>query len=248
MQPSRQGCFVTTDARGVAPRGRDGGIVGARNGKRAGMATADSPQAAQKIKPIESPLKTNYAAISVTITISTDENGNQVRTYTNKQGQTVLKQVQLDDNISGAMVNWLETYYIYDPYGRLAYQLPPRAVKALGAAVTLNANNVPELIYKYTYDTRGRLTQQKVPGAAVKYFVYDKLNRLVLSQDGNQRAQNAWAFIKYDVYQRPVYSGIYTNTVQTDLRPQRQPVDPRPKAEPASPERHHGYQHGPTGG
>jgi hypothetical protein len=159
----------------------------------------------------------NYPINTVLVTITTDENGNQVRTYTNKQGQTVLKQVQLDDTISGGMVNWLETYYIYDPYGRLAYQLPPRAVKALGAAVTLNANNVPELIYKYTYDTRGRLTQQKVPGAAVKFFVYDKLNRLVLSQDGNQRAQNAWAFIKYDVYQRPVYSGIYTNTVQTTL-------------------------------
>ena len=159
----------------------------------------------------------NYPINTVLVTIAADENGNQVRTYTNKQGQTVLKQVQLDETISGAMVTWLETYYIYDQYGRLAYQLPPRAVKALGAAVTLNANNVPELIYKYTYDTRGRLTQQKVPGAAVKFFVYDKLNRLVLSQDGNQRAQNAWAFIKYDVYQRPVYSGIYTNTVQTTL-------------------------------
>jgi len=160
-----------------------------------------------------------YPANTVLAAITTDENGNKVRTFTNKQGQTILKQVQLDENINGTMVNWLDTYYIYDSYGRLVYQVPPKAVSILNAAGTYNANHssVAELIYKYTYDPRGRVTQKKVPGAAVQYIVYDNMNRVVLTQDDNQRAANKWAFVKYDVYQRPVYSGLYTNTTQTTL-------------------------------
>lgn len=161
----------------------------------------------------------NYPNGTVMVSITTDENGNQVRTYTNKQGQTILKQVQLDETINSTMVNWLDTYYIYDAYGRLAYQVPPKAMATLGTGTALDANNatVAELIYKYTYDTRGRMTQKKVPGAAVQYVVYDKLNRAVLTQDANQRAQNMWAFVKYDVYGRAAYSGLYTNTTQTTL-------------------------------
>ncbi len=160
-----------------------------------------------------------YPANTVLAAITTDENGNKVRTFTNKQGQTILKQVQLDETINGTMVNWLDTYYIYDSYGRLVYQIPPKAISILTAAGTYDVNNssVAELIYKYTYDNRGRITQKKVPGAAVEYIVYDKLNRVVLTQDGNQRAANQWAFVKYDVYQRPVYSGTYTNTIETTL-------------------------------
>jgi RHS repeat-associated protein len=161
----------------------------------------------------------NYPNGTVMVSITTDENGNQVRTYTNKQGQTILKQVQLDETINSAMVNWLDTYYIYDAYGRLVYQVPPKAMAILGSGTALNANNVTvaELIYKYTYDIRGRVAQKKVPGAAVQYIVYDKLNRAVLTQDGNQRASKKWAFVKYDIYGRAVYSGIYTNTAQTTL-------------------------------
>jgi hypothetical protein len=57
--------------------------------------------------------------------------------------------------------------------------------------------------------------EKKVPGAAVEYIVYDNLDRVALTQDGNLRAQNQWYFTKTDRLGRPVYSGIYTNATQT---------------------------------
>ncbi len=159
----------------------------------------------------------NYTNGTVVVRLVTDENGNKVRTYTNGLGQTVLKQVEAGVSM------WLQTYYVYDDYGRLKYQVPPKAVDALDSSPHLeNDTNLAELIYKYTYDNLGRVTVKKVPGAAEEHIVYDKLNRIVLTQDGNQRLQNKWMFIKYDFYSRPVYSGIYASsstrsTLQTTL-------------------------------
>jgi YD repeat-containing protein len=72
-------------------------------------------------------------------------------------------------------------------------------------------------VHQFVYDTRGRLIQKKAPGQAAAYYVYDNRNRLVLTQDGNLRTQNKWAFVKYDVKGRKIISGLYTNTTQTDL-------------------------------
>lgn len=158
-----------------------------------------------------------YAAGTLLVSQVTDENGNMVRTFTDKLGRTILKQVQMDEPLEGISTPWLETYYIYDEFNRLTYILPPKALKVLGTGTTLDANagSVAELIHKFTYDNRGRLVEKKVPGAALQYIVYDKLDRVVLTQDGNLRASNKWYFVKYDVYNRTVYSGLYTNTTQT---------------------------------
>ncbi len=144
-----------------------------------------------------------------------------MRTYTNKRGQQVLKQVYLDSVINGAHVSYLETYYVYDIYGRLTYQVPPKAMAAIGSPSTFSLASNPTtdpLIYKYAYDSLGRLVEKTAPGAAVQYIVYDQLGRVVLTQDGNQRASHQWAFIKYDMLNRPVYSGLYTNTTQTSRK------------------------------
>ncbi|MBX2895771.1 MAG: hypothetical protein KF763_10035 [Cyclobacteriaceae bacterium] len=151
----------------------------------------------------------DYPANSVAVSIVTDENGNQVRTYTNTLGQTVLKQVEVT---AGA---WLETYYIYDEFGRIKYEVPPKAVTLLGSGTDVKIANLAELIYTYTYDDLGRLVEKKVPGAAVQFVVYDPYDRVVLTQDGNLRNSNQWLFVKYDRFGRIVYSGIYTNTTQT---------------------------------
>lgn len=151
-----------------------------------------------------------YPVGKVMMSSTADENGNVVRSYTNAQGQLVLKQVEAATGV------WLQTYYVYDVYGRLKYQVSPKAVSLLDATPNLEADlNLAELIYKYTYDSIGRVVETKVPGAAVQFTVYDKLGRVVLTQDANQRAANQWLAIKYDYLNRPVYSGIYTNTTQT---------------------------------
>ena len=152
-----------------------------------------------------------YAANTVRLIETTDENDHLVRTYTDSRGLTVLKQVE---ETAG---NYLDTYYLYDRAGRLAHVIPPKAVEVLGTSGTLDVATagIAELIFSYTYDGRGRPVTQKVPGAVEKSIVYDQLDRVVLIQDGNMKVGNQWQFVKYDRQNRPVYSGIYTNTSQT---------------------------------
>jgi RHS repeat-associated protein len=148
-----------------------------------------------------------YPDNTVWVSIITDENNHVTNIYKDKRGNTVLKQVQANAS------TWLLTYYIYDNFGQLIYQVPPKAMTTLGNGTSLNANNtsVAELVYKYTYDSVGQVVEKKVPGSALQYIVYDKLGRVVLTQDGNQRGQGVWAFVKYDFKNRPVYTGTYTS-------------------------------------
>ncbi len=67
--------------------------------------------------------------------------------------------------------------------------------------------------FQYKYDGRKRMIAKKVPGAEWVYMVYDNRDRLVLTQDGEQRKVNKWSFTKYDVLNRPIISGIYTHNI-----------------------------------
>jgi Leucine-rich repeat (LRR) protein len=65
--------------------------------------------------------------------------------------------------------------------------------------------------FQYRYDARHRVTHKKVPGAGWVYMVYDDRDRLVMTQDAEQRNTNKWLFTKYDALNRPVMTGIYTH-------------------------------------
>ena len=54
-----------------------------------------------------------------------------------------------------------------------------------------------------------RMTFKKLPGCEPVYMVYDKRDRLVLTQDGNMRASNSnkWSYTEYNTKNRPVESG-----------------------------------------
>jgi hypothetical protein len=78
-----------------------------------------------------------------------------------------------------------------------------------GAPITIDQKIRNNWAFEYRYDGRNRTTAKKAPGADWIYMVYDSLDRLVLTQDGNQRATNEWMFTKYDVLNRPVITGIY---------------------------------------
>ncbi|TAE44892.1 MAG: hypothetical protein EAZ89_21470, partial [Bacteroidetes bacterium] len=56
------------------------------------------------------------------------------------------------------------------------------------------------------------MTAKRVPGADWVYMVYDKLDRVVATQDGAQRpaaapANWSWTFVKYDQLSRPIVTG-----------------------------------------
>jgi RHS repeat-associated protein len=70
--------------------------------------------------------------------------------------------------------------------------------------------------FQYKYDARKRMIKKKVPGADWVYMVYDDRDRLVLTQDGEQRKVKKWSATKYDALNRPVITGIYTHAIQLD--------------------------------
>ncbi len=57
---------------------------------------------------------------------------------------------------------------------------------------------------------------KKLPGADWVYMVYDVRDRVVMTQDGEQRKANKWAYTLYDALNRPVVTGIYSPGVSLD--------------------------------
>jgi RHS repeat-associated protein len=148
-----------------------------------------------------------YAAATLYGVQTTDEDGKTVVEYTDKLGRKVLSCVAGNYN----------TYYVYDDLGNLRYVLPPLASDNLdtntsGFAET-SGSTLDQYGYIYRYDSRNRLVEKKLPGADWVYLVYDKADRLILAQDGNQRAKatKEWTVYKYDKFGRLLYSGILTS-------------------------------------
>ena len=160
-----------------------------------------------------------YSSNQLAIKVTIDEKNNAVREYTNKAGQMVLKKVQAvagSNNLNDTTA-WALTYYVYDDFGNLRFVLPPE----LSQKIHRNDSYVPttsdlnNLAFQYKYDGRRRMIEKIVPGAKAVYMVYDPRDRLVLTQDGNQRllTNKEWTFIKYDALNRPVLTGRYVTNI-----------------------------------
>ena len=77
--------------------------------------------------------------------------------------------------------------------------------------------NLDLYAFQYKYDGRNRCIWKKLPGAGYMEMVYDNADRLVFSQDGNQRALTSgnWTYYKYDGLNRLTEQGTCTNKVTT---------------------------------
>ncbi len=87
-----------------------------------------------------------------------------------------------------------------------------RSFNAVIGTPVLDTEILSGLAFQYHYDERGRMVAKKVPGADWVFMVYDQWDRLVLTQDGNQRGSDQWSFTKYDVLNRPVMAGFTTDS------------------------------------
>ncbi|WP_223816249.1 DUF6443 domain-containing protein [Adhaeribacter rhizoryzae] len=169
---------------------------------------------AVRIWQIEAGLSTNlispgtYAAGQLYVNQVTDEQDAKTQEFKDKEGQVVLKRVEK------AAGQYLSTYYVYDDLGNLRYVLPPKAVEQMSQNNWIFSAAVSALVFRYHYDARQRLIIKQVPGAEPVYLVYNQRDQLVMSQDGNQRANNGnkWSFTKYDALNRPIFTGIITDT------------------------------------
>ena len=108
------------------------------------------------------------------------------------------------------------TYLIYDEKSNLAFIIPPRAVGQLppGEAQPtspkkLDPGSLKADCYRYQHDHRNRLVEQAAPGTEMTFLVYDRWDRLVLSQTGNQRVNQLWTYHKFDALDRLVLSGEF---------------------------------------
>jgi RHS repeat-associated protein len=77
---------------------------------------------------------------------------------------------------------------------------------------------VSKLAFQYKYDVKRRMIGKKIPGADWVYMVYDNRDRLVMTQDAEQRKVKKWRYIKYDEFNRPILSGLYTHSEIVDQR------------------------------
>ncbi|UYQ94805.1 RHS repeat-associated core domain-containing protein [Chitinophaga horti] len=164
---------------------------------------------------------TNYAAGALMKNVLTDENGQRVDEFKDKDGRVILKKVRISATPASGHEGWMCTYYVYDAFGHLRYVIPPMAVRAAQAATWSMANLTlrTEQCFRYVYDTRNRLIEKQVPGAAPVIMLYDVRDRLVMTQDGLLRGENKWLVTFYDPLNRPVMTAFYTtNETGTQLQ------------------------------
>ncbi len=150
----------------------------------------------------------SYSENSLTVNQVKDENGHTQITYTDKLGRKIM------DEMEDGEANLARTYYVYDSFGRITNVIPPLTSEAISNTYpkTISQEILDRECYQYAFDYRGRTTVKKLPGADKMTMVYDRWDRLVLSQDGNQRLNNHWSFTKYDRFDRPVLTGVKTIT------------------------------------
>lgn len=152
-----------------------------------------------------------YAANTLTVTISKDENwisgrAGTVEEYKDIDGRIILKR---EYNYTGGALQQLSTYYVYDDSGHLAFVLTP--LSGADGAATISQTTLDNLCYQYQYDERNRQVQKKLPGKGWEYEVYNTMDQPVATQDANQRSNNQWVFTKYDAQQRVIMTGIWNN-------------------------------------
>jgi RHS repeat-associated protein len=89
------------------------------------------------------------------------------------------------------------------------------------AVIDQNQGILDNLCYQYKYDHRNRVVEKKLPGKQWEFIVYDKLDRVVATGPAlspfTDLTTTGWLITKYDVFNRPVYTGWMTSTAATTV-------------------------------
>ncbi len=117
------------------------------------------------------------------------------------------------------------TLYYYDQAGNLVQTVPPRAVHPNRSATFLQQvkskriagqqlRPVHDFILgtKYLYNSLNQVIKQVSPDGGSSAMYYDRLGRLVLSQNAKQQTGNKYSYTNYDVLGRVTEVGELTNS------------------------------------
>ncbi len=134
--------------------------------------------------------------------ITVNANGRKGIIYSDKSGKVILKKNQSADNPSADYSGWICTYYIYDDFGQLRFEVQPKAVEWLinnnwSFAAPGGTQVIDELCFRYEYNSQRRPIVKKVPGEGEVWMVYDANDRLVMTQNAGQR-NTEWTVLQYD--------------------------------------------------
>jgi RHS repeat-associated protein len=143
---------------------------------------------------------------------TSDENGNKSIQYTDKTGKVILKKSQI------GVSSYASTYYLYDDFDNLRYVIQPEGAEELADDYSLiNQDSFQQKwVFCYQYDWRKRMIAKRVPGSDWVYMIYDDQDRLVMTQDGNQRSfetiSSSVAIDEYESKDYHIASGSLTLT------------------------------------
>ena len=138
-----------------------------------------------------------------------DEDEHTTFSFYNKEDSLILSRSVVDMEMA-------DTYYVYDIYGNLRYVLPPEMSAKLSTYsngyISNSDANLAEYCYLYDYDNCNRCVKKKLPGCEPVFYVYDRNNLLVYSQDGNLRDQGKWTYNAYDNLGRLAYTAVVNDS------------------------------------
>lgn len=120
------------------------------------------------------------------------------------------------------------TLYYYDQSGNLVKTVPPLGVDFLNTAeledVLEYRTNVPgsSAVYpthnyatRYHYNTLNQLIKQENPDGGAILFWYDRLGRIIASQNEKQEPNDQYSYTLYDGLGRPYQAGQFENSSMT---------------------------------
>lgn len=105
------------------------------------------------------------------------------------------------------------TLYYYDQAGNLVKTVPPKGVNPRYAKSWTDSvrqarlddkrlQRPHSLVTEYRYNSLNQVVQQKSPDGGTSAFWYDKLGRLVVSQNAKQKPDDKYSYTRYDVLGR----------------------------------------------
>ena len=152
-----------------------------------------------------------HDAGTLSCTVTTDPDGHVVQSFTDGLGRTLLSRTFDDDEP-------IDTYSVYDDYGRLRWVVTPEGSYLLSDSLTVPVDDdfAEKYCYVYTYNDRGLMVEKRMPGREAEYMRYDEGDRLRVSQDGNLRAKKQWIVYLYDAFGRIEKQLLGTKPDSTD--------------------------------
>jgi len=142
-----------------------------------------------------------------------DPEGKEMRVYIDASGKVISKVVTFGTDARSDKT----THYVYDKKGRLVYEFMTAYGGLSPKKFTSSSTTCLDYMHYYQYDYLDRMWYHRAPGAQPVYTVYDRQNRPILTQNGEQRKLNKWSFVKYDKLGRLIFTGIYTDKRTTPL-------------------------------